>query len=383
MGVPCPWTCAIVRYAWVPGELKTPYVRPAEYMGPSEVRQVYQAGTTLRCTINREVFNERERDRVLQETAEAAGEAAAETWAARTIAIVWDTPRPSASLLLEHMRLVAVMGRGSSRALAAFRRRAEDRTARVTAVRATPPRSNERWRVLSRCPRFWHVSYVNAHAGVGQWDHPMSGSCAPPLVAVDDMVTVNQMWPPLGSAWELAVTADGSVCYRNSESGESQWHPPPGAQRVQADPGVSALAVVTQGRHTPEMLQQRCSWAAAPPPMHQRVSMLASPVIEGEREPRWYMYGQWDAVARKHMFVNRLTKARRAGPWMSMPTLAGRIYYLNLRTSESRCGTLRLCGKLGGRGGNRSSLGKKRALAFQRLSRGDARCVVGHASVLM
>lgn len=41
-------------------------------------------------------------------------------------------------------------------------------------------------------------------------------------------------------------------------------------------------------------------------------------------------------VAARHVFRHRLTEATRVGPWVSMPTPAGRIYYLNLRTSESR-----------------------------------------------
>ena len=62
--------------------------------------------------------------------------------------------------------------------------------------------------------------------------------------------------------------------------------------------------------------------------------MLASPTAEGEREPRWL--GQWDAVACAHVFVHRLTHAVRRGVWVSMPSPAGRIYYLNLRTAWSR-----------------------------------------------
>ena len=43
-----------------------------------------------------------------------------------------------------------------------------------------------------------------------------------------------------------------------------------------------------------------------------------------------------DAVACEHVFVHRLTSAVRRGPWVSLPSAEGRIYYLNLRTSWSR-----------------------------------------------
>ena len=80
-----------------------------------------------------------------------------------------------------------------------------------------------------------------------------------------------------------------------------------------------------------------------PPPQHTRVSMLASPCWEGEREPRWV--GQYDAVAGEHMFVNRRTETTRRGPWVSMRASSGRMYYLSLHSGASRWDPPPLWGK--------------------------------------
>ena len=63
--------------------------------------------------------------------------------------------------------------------------------------------------------------------------------------------------------------------------------------------------------------------------------MLASPVLDGEREPQWH--GQWDAVSGEHILIHRPSHAVRRGPWVSMPAACRRgVYFLSLLTGETR-----------------------------------------------
>ena len=48
-------------------------------------------------------------------------------------------------------------------------------------------------------------------------------------VAVAVEVMARCMWPPIGSAWEVAVAVSGGVCYRHTDTDAVQWAPPPGS----------------------------------------------------------------------------------------------------------------------------------------------------------
>ena len=236
-----------------------------------------------------------------------------------------------ADLLSSHMRSVTAMAPAIAAAGAAWAERAAARAARVAMVVASSPRTVARWRVGVHSGR---LVYYDTVSQASQWAHPLTGSSVWPLVAVADVVAARRMWPPVGSPWELAVAAAGGVCYRHTITDAVQWAPPPGSQVDPAGPTYPPPV----GSVVPDASCGRfwCGpqWRGAMPPEHERVSMLASPVAEGEREPRWL--GQWDAVAGEHVFVHRITRAVRRGPWVSMPSAEGRIYYLNLRTGWSR-----------------------------------------------
>lgn len=188
------------------------------------------------------------------------------------------------------------------------------------------------------------------------------GGGAATEVFTADLVAAQRMWPPLGSAWEPAVVAGGGVCYIHSGSGDTAWEPPAGSGL--APRGAAAVYPrPCQLVEAPGLYRRDRHSARAPPPEHARgsgcgdsggrggrggrgggsggggggvggVSMLASPCVAGEREPRWV--GQYDAVAREHLFVHRLTHAVRRGPWVSMLRDDGRVYYLSLLTSAAR-----------------------------------------------
>ena len=232
-------------------------------------------------------------------------------------------------LLSARMRLVSAMAPALAVAAAALAARAAARLARVEAVVLCSPRTMESWRVGVHSGR---VVYYDTAARASRWAHPLSGSSAWPLVAVADAVVAHRMWPPIGSPWEVAVAATGGICYRHTDTDEVRWAPPPGSRMEPAGPVYPPPV----GLVVPGMLCDLAPrvWGSAIPPVHARPSMLASPAVEGEREPRWL--GQWDAVVCEHVFVHRLTRAVRRGPWVSMPSTAGRIYYLNLRTAWSR-----------------------------------------------
>jgi uncharacterized membrane protein YgcG len=249
----------------------------------------------------------------------AAAEAAAEAGAV------------SVDLLSLHMRCVTAMAPAIAAAGAAWMECAAARVARVTAVVASSPRTMERWRVGLHSGR---IVYYDTVSQTSQWTHPLTGSSVRPLVAVADAVVAQRMWPAVGSPWEVAVAATGGVCYRHTNTDAVQWAPPPGSQVDPAGPTYPPPvgSVVPDASCGP--LRLGPPWGGAVPPEHVRLRMLASPVAEGEREPRWF--GQWDVVAREHVFIHRVTHAVRSGPWVSMPSAEGRIYYLNLRTAWSR-----------------------------------------------
>ena len=180
---------------------------------------------------------------------------------------------------------------------------------------------DHRWRVSCRDGL---LLYMDTCSGTLQHEHPVTGAVSVPSAMVTDPVAARCMWPPVGSCWELAVCAIGGVCYMHANDGRVVWTPPLGSscRMVGVDAELQAQSRVASRRD------------GRMPPVHGRVSMLSSPSVGSEREPRWA--GQYDAVADEHLFVNRFTGAARRGPWVSMQRLDGCIYYLNLRVGTSR-----------------------------------------------
>ena len=130
------------------------------------------------------------------------------------------------ALLSARMRWASAMAPALASAVRARLASVEARASRVEAAWACSPRTMERWRVGQCSGR---VLYYDTVSEASQWAHPMSGSAAPPLVAVADEVVARCMWPPIGSAWEVAVAVSGGVCYRHTDTDAVQWAPPPGS----------------------------------------------------------------------------------------------------------------------------------------------------------
>lgn len=223
------------------------------------------------------------------------------------------------------MRRVATIASRLATAAAAMAQHTAQRRHQVDVVRLTVPRAMAHWRIV----------YHDTRSGVSQWEHPLTGSVAMPTIVVTDVAAARSMWPPLGSAWELAVVPAGGICYYQTDTGDVQWAPPPGSQcaPVVSYPPPAPVPDSSFVDHTGLLRRNRHSrWAE--PPEHPRVSMLASPCVEGERVPRWL--GHWDAVERRSVLVNSQTGAVRRGPWVSMPSTDGRVYYLNQLTTATR-----------------------------------------------
>jgi len=119
-------------------------------------------------------------------------------------------------------------------------------------------------------------------------------------------------WPPPDSEFTLVPEASGSWCYYNSASGVSQWDPPEGSTPLpQLTHPFDANVLFTDS-------PPRCSAS------FKSIGRCSNwlPLYEDAH----------DCI----LFFHRKTGAVRNGPWLSLRDDFGRIYFINLKTGQSR-----------------------------------------------
>lgn len=127
---------------------------------------------------------------------------------------------------------------------------------------------------------------------------------------------VDPLTPPPHSTFELRPEATGAWCYYDSALGRSQWHAPNGSS-----PLVHASLEPFDARDSPPYV----------PPSVSLGSLDATP---------WVAIYQ-DSDSRVVLF-HRLTGAIREAPWIALRTSAGRVFFLNLVSRETRWSPPRL-----------------------------------------
>ena len=138
-------------------------------------------------------------------------------------------------------------------------------------------------------------------------DHPVSAYAA-------DGSTVAPLQPPDDSSFVLAPEANGCWCYVNPATGETAWHAPAGSQPLQT-----------------------CSFVDVPPFSGLPPALDRSFTVNSQALQR---FGRWMPIYRDRQdeihFLNLNTGAVRAGPWISLRTEHGCVFFANLLTRDTR-----------------------------------------------
>ena len=188
-------------------------------------------------------------------------------------------------------------------------------------VRAARVRRAETRRLLEQPPRSIRcdVGY-DASTGVFTYRdvtgrvssvHPATDGGTVVAYAADGTFT-QPMLPPAESGFVLAPEASGAWCYYHTELGTAQWLPPEGSEPLT----TVTLATSITADGSPPMLPRDVGLGNLPP---------------------WI---GWSALHRdtdsRTLLVHVRTGAMREGPWISLRSCRGGVYYANLVSREVR-----------------------------------------------
>ena len=143
-------------------------------------------------------------------------------------------------------------------------------------------------------------------------EHPSGATGVIPAYAADGSV-IAPLQPPSTSSFDLRPEASGAWCYVDTANGTVQWHAPTGSEAL-----VTRLLSTTPFDCDLE-----------PPTLHPR-SSLGTLKLWSDWVP---LYEDANGAA---FVLNRQTGSVRAATWVSLRTNAGRVYFANLVTRETR-----------------------------------------------